>query len=87
MEGTEIAFEILRANVMCTKIIYNLILSILFIYNIEMLSIDIKGRRAIEGSHNHETVYWWTLVIGIIFATYMCFDGYWTYELFNSIMK
>ena len=88
LEGTKITLEILKANVVMTKTIYNVILVSLFVYNLEMLSREIKKRTPVSGSYNtKEPFYWWSGVIGGLFFFYIIFDGYWTSELFNVISK
>ncbi len=77
--GKEIPLDILRANVTITKIVYNLILSSIMVYNIEHLSRGIMCRKS------DETFYWWTGILGILLLIYQGFDGYWTTELFNVI--
>lgn len=83
-----ISDKILAANVVVTKLIYNMILSSISVYNIEMLSISVKGRRAQEGIVSpSDTIYWWTIVIGIILASYIIFDVLTTYDLFYELYK
>lgn len=81
LEGTKLSLEILRANVLCTKIIYNLFFSAIMVYSIEIMSRDIKGRKS------NEPLYWWTATLIALLFVYNCFDGYWIVELFNLISK
>ena len=79
LEGTKLSFEILQANVVLTKIVYNLVFSSIFIYNIEHLSRKLMGKKP------YADVYISTAIIGFIMFIYSCFDAYWISELFKFI--
>lgn len=76
----ELSHEILRANVIMTKIIYNIVFSVILVINVEKLSKDIKGR-----GPRTELTFWWTAWIIGLLSVYLIFDGYWIYKLFNQI--
>ena len=83
LEGTAISSDILSANILVTKLIYNLVFSILFIINIEKQSRIIMGRHARSGydDRNKEAMYWWTALLIAFWSAYLIFDAYWTFIL------
>lgn len=83
-EGTVISEEILSANVLVTKIIYNIVFSILFIYNIEIESRNIKERIP-RDSGGDSTIFWWTGWLIALWTIYLIFDAVYTYELARLI--
>ena len=99
MEGTSLSNDILVANVILTKIIYNIALSSLFIYSIEMQSRELKGREARNENdkstmklHNKEqyepaSMYYWTAVFIAFLFCYLIFDAVWTYDLYFNITQ
>lgn len=80
--GAELSLEILVANVIVSKIIYNIVLSVIAIINVERLSRKIYGRAAIGPDGTSEPLYWWTAPIIIILLVYGIFDGIYAYKLF-----
>lgn len=80
----DLTASILVANVVVTKLIYNIALSVISVYNIEMLSRSIKGRKAIDCS-SESGMYWWTGVSLGFYVVYMIFDTVNTYHLFFAI--
>ena len=76
--------SVLAPNVVLTKVIYNIALSCVTIYNIEQLSRKIKGRQALSGG-SVDSCYWWTLLVGLFMLFYICFDAVTTYDLFFHI--
>lgn len=92
MEGTAISDNILVANVLVTKLVYNLTLSILLVYNIEIESRGIFDRKAksycsIYKKWKEEPIYYWTGILSILLFSYLIFDGIWTYELYYNVAK
>ena len=82
--------KILVANVIVTKLIYDLVLGIYSVYNIERLTIQLKGRGAYSGSSGYESdesFYWWTGVIGFLMICYIIFDCCATYDLYYILNK
>ena len=76
--------EILAANVIVTKIIYDIALGAITVYNLEILSRKIKGRKPKQ--YGDETdVYWWTGVIIAMLVIYTIFDAINTNDLYYSI--
>jgi len=75
---------ILSANVTVTKIIYNLILSSMFVYNIEMLSRSILKRNPRIGSID-EFAYYWTIILASLLLCYIIFDSINTYDLYYQL--
>ena len=75
--------SILVANVIVTKVIYNLTLSIISVYNVEMLSKKIYGRNARAGMN--DDIFWWTVLLCIGFFAYIIFDGVNTFDLYFAI--
>jgi len=75
--------EILVANVIVTKLIYDIALAGLSIYNLERVSISIKGRSAV--SIDDTTIYWWTGASIVFFVSYIIYDAINTYELYYQL--
>lgn len=89
IEGTQLTFDILEANIVMTKIIYNIIFGTLFVYNIEMFSRKLLGRKATSTTsyarEQDESFYYWTILATILTISYLIFDTYWVIELFKII--
>lgn len=83
--GININKDILAANVVVTKVVYDIILAVIFIYNVEMLSIDIKKRKAHKSEVSDTPIYWWTTVLIFCMIAYIIFDGVQSYQIFNQI--
>ena len=83
IEGTALSLSILQPNVVLTKMLYNLTLSIVMLYNIESYSKEYLGRGCKDG----EPLFWWTLILGFGTIIYVMFDGFQTAKLFNHIMS
>jgi len=81
IEGTILSSDILAANVIVTKLVYDITLSALLVYNIEKQTIDIKGRKAKTELNIYVTT---GLLIAFLFC-YIIFDCVWTYDLFHVI--
>lgn len=79
--GQEIPLEVLASNVITTKIIYNLAVSVWFIYTIENLSRLRLGRKP----SGNEGCFWWTFALSIILVTFMVIDAISTYQIFYKI--
>ena len=75
LEGTTLPKHILLANVTMTKVVYNLVLSVSMVYNIEHLARELMKRKSSEG------MYWYSAIILAALVGYACFDGYWTVEI------
>lgn len=75
-----IPLNVLATNVIVSKMIYNIALSALFIYNIEKFSIE-KLKRKAKDSYG-ESVYWWTIAIGILLVAFIVIDGISVYKIF-----
>lgn len=69
---------ILATNVILSKMVYNIALSSLFIYNIERLSIEKMHRKA----NGDPKVYWWTVLIGILLLIFIIVDAIGTNQIF-----
>jgi len=81
----DLSDEILAANVVVTKVIYDITLAVLAVYNVEMLSRKIKGRKPQEIGYNHPSdafIYWWVIPVIMFLFAYTIFDGINTYDLF-----
>jgi len=79
LEGTVISNDILAANVLVTKLIYNIVFSVLFIINIEKQSRIIMGRKPRFANYgSDEAMYWWTALLIVFWSVYLIFDAYWT---------
>ena len=73
--------ETLATNVIITKLIYNLALSVWFLYTIETTSRAMFGRKA-KDSYGEQAVYWWVVPIGIILDAFMVVDSIAIYSVF-----
>ena len=89
LAGGNISTEIMQANVVVTKLIYDIALSSIFVYNIQMMSEGIKGRKANDGLScpSDVTLFWWSGWIAILLIIYIGFDAYQTSELYLSLTK
>lgn len=69
--------DVVSTNVIVTKLVYNLVLSSIFLYNIEMISRQQKGRKATEGSSypTESPFYWWCVPIGIMLFAFVIMDA------------
>ena len=76
--------NVLAANVVVTKIIYDLVLSALSVYNLEKLIQQVKGRPALSPTSNIP-IYWLSILIGILLFAYICFDGVTTYNIYYQL--
>jgi len=63
--------DVVATNVIATKTVYNIALSIYFIYNIEMISREQLNRKAA----GVEDYYWWTVAIGIMLLVFVIMDA------------
>jgi len=90
LTGHTLDKNILLANVTLTKLIYNVSLSLLMLYNFERLIIGIKERKGQYREYSHtpyeDRVWYHTFILAAFLLSYLCFDVYWTVELFNSII-
>jgi hypothetical protein len=80
----QILDSILMINIVTTKVIYDLILSILFVLYVESLSRDVLKRES-EADNRKLICYWWTFAIAVILFIYTIYDGFVTYELFKIL--
>lgn len=78
--------DILATNIIVTKLIYNIALSSLFLYSIEMFSRDKLGRKArltnYSGRPEEQLIYWWIAPIGIILFAFIIIDSISIYNIF-----
>jgi len=80
----DIPDDVMLGNIIVTKLIYNITLSVVMIYNIEYLSRDILSRKAIYVDYSvpkEKNVFWWTIVLGILSLAYIIYDGVATYQI------
>lgn len=82
--GSVVPDDVLAANVVITKLIYDIILGALFVYSIEMMSRDKLKRKPHSAGSDDET-FWWTLVIIFFMIIYTAYDGFAAYQIFNSV--
>ena len=85
IEGTLLPIDILRANVMVSKITYNIIFSSIAVYNVEMFIRNLKGRKEIDEYGDNVMAYSITYWIGALLFIYLIFDSVWTYDLFTAL--
>lgn len=71
----------LAANIIVSKIIYNISICVYFIYNIETLSRE-KLKRKPKQYNEETTCYWWTLSISIILLIFIIIDAISVNEIF-----
>ena len=75
--NTPLPHDVVASNVIVTKLVYNLALSILFLYEIEMISRQRMGRKSNDGvtfGKNEQLVYWWCIPIGALLLTFIIMD-------------
>ena len=83
----QLSDDILSANVVVTKVIYNLVLSLWSIWSVELLIREIKKRKpkGWDFPEDSRPVYLATLLISILYCAYMIFDGITTYYLYYQL--
>lgn len=86
LEGTTISSSLLHSNIIVTKLIINILLTILFIYNMEYLSRDILGREPTSKNVEFEPIFWWTGLIIAFMIGYIIFDLVSLYDLLQLII-
>ncbi len=77
--------DVLATNVIITKIVYNIALSAIFLYNIEMFSREKFGRKAQTKEYKgmqDQPIYWWVVPIGILLITFIVVDGISVHDIF-----
>ena len=81
MTHVQLNADILAANVVVTKLIYNLVLTSISIYTLEKLTRSIKGRNTTDSSN----VYWTTVLVAILLVIYLFFDIASTHSIYMHI--
>jgi len=78
---------ILSANIIVTKLVWDVALSGSFIYNIELISREIKGRAPMHtySQEDPNSMYWWTVLILVSMVAYIIFDLVQSHSLFYYI--
>lgn len=83
---TEVIPEgVLATNVIVTKIVYNIALSAVFLYNIEMFSREKLGRKAMDSNYPikpERDFYWWVAVIGLLLCVFIVIDAFSVNDIF-----
>lgn len=90
VDGEVLTQNLLVANVLVTKIIYNLILGMIFVKNIESLCRVYFKSKKVSYTYNKPTeVDLYNTTVGVIIALiiYLGFDISWSYELATIIIK
>lgn len=81
----ELSSEILVANVIVTKLIYDTTLAVISIYKVQRLSVQIKGRVARGGIDEDSDMFWWSFVLIFVLLGYTIFDCITTYDLYYEL--
>lgn len=83
-----LTMPILTANIVVTKLIYNIVLAAISIYNVELLTRKIYGRNPLEIGENEPTAMYYTTIISIVlYVCYIWFDTATTVQLFEHLYK
>ena len=89
--AAELNDSILVANIIVTKLIYDLAIASLSIYNVEGLIRGIRGRPSenidYRGNVEIQMFYWQSIAVIISLICYIIFDCVTTYELFFELIK
>lgn len=84
--AAQLSNSVLVANVIITKLIYDITLSVISIWNIERVSRNVKGRMVVEGTYaTPAPMYWWTALFIVFFAIYIIFDCVNTWYLYYEL--
>jgi hypothetical protein len=69
--------DVVATNVIVTKIVYNLALSSVFLYNIEMISRQQLGRKPgmLTRSDIPDPFYWWCVPIAVMLLVFVVMDA------------
>lgn len=84
--GEIIPKDTLATNIIVTKLVYNIVISVLFTINIEMLSREKMGRNARTKIYGEDVeiqpIYWWIVPIVIMLIIFICIDAVSVYNIF-----
>lgn len=72
-----IPVDVMATNVILTKTVYNLAISCVFVYNIEMLS-----RQHLKRKPDNESFFYWTFFIALIMVIFIGIDANGIYGIF-----
>jgi len=90
LAGKVVPEDVMCANVVISKLVYDIIFGAWFTYSCEKMFIKMKGRRANEGMNmansEQQYIYVWTVLIGILMIAYIIYDAVATYQMFYSII-
>lgn len=85
LAGDVVPDNVMCANVVITKFLYNAILATIFIYSIESSSRKILGRKPKDG-YREKSMFWWTAVVIALLIAYLSYDCFASVELFWAII-
>lgn len=86
LEGTKLTSDILVANVILTKCLYNAFLSTLFVLKVESLMREVNGGKYYDRyDKEYNSMYGVTAIAMIFYICYLFFDAQATYQLFQII--
>ena len=86
--SSKIPIGILATNVILSKVVYNIIISILFVINIEYISREKYGRKARTkvtyptDSYKEEAISWWIVPISMLLLVFIIVDAVSIHTLF-----
>ena len=89
LAGKVVPEDVMAANVVISKLVYNIILGIWFIWSCEKTIRVILGRKAksqYESNKEPLNIYWQTIVIALAVLSYIIYDGAATYQIFYSVI-
>lgn len=73
--------NILATNIIVSKLVYNIALSVWFLINIELFSRQFFGRKA-KSEGKDDSVYWYVVVMGIMLIVFIIIDAISINEIF-----
>lgn len=87
--STPLPPDTIATNIIVTKLVYNLALSVAFLYNIEMISRQRMGRNPKDGApesrySDNTFCYWWCIPIGAMLLAFIIMDAININQIFFS---
>lgn len=79
----KLPFNVMQTNIVITKIVYNIVLSSYFVYNIEMLSRKILGRKAYDGTSTPAEMFFWSVIISFLLFVFIIIDAFAIAEIYH----
>lgn len=85
--GDVVSTNMLAANFIITKFIYNLLLSISFVYKREYIGYRSNSTSPYRTDYKDVDQFWWTILSSILLGCYIIYDCVISYDLALLILK